>query len=172
MNKSLSTTTPTFEGRRWDYKFIPDLFESAEFFQGIRTKRIFAYFIDWCLIGLIFLVLGTIGIVFAVVSFGLLAGPVGLVLAAIPFAYHILFVSGQKQATPGMRMMGLKVYSWDGTAPDLLQSALMFIAFYVTAILGTPFILIISVLNGRGRCLHDYLCGVFVVNDLEVYDGE
>jgi uncharacterized RDD family membrane protein YckC len=172
MTKSMTTSSSEYEGKRWDYQYIPDMFEERDFFAGIRTKRVIAYFIDLMVMGILLLVAAVVGFVFTVVSFGLLSGPVGFILAIFPIIYHALFVASSMQGTPGMRMMGIKVHSWDGSAPNFLQAVLLSVMFYASMAITILLVMIIPLLNARGRCLHDYLSGVFVVNDLEVFDAE
>ena len=172
MTKSLTKTASESDNSRWDYQYIPDMFEERDFFAGIRTKRVLAYLIDLILLGVLYIVALTVGAVFTVVSFGLLASPIGLILALLPIIYHTLFIASSMQGTPGMRMLGVRVHSWDGQAPGFLQSLLLSVMFYVSMAFTILVVLIVPLLNARGRCLHDYLSGVFVVNDLEVLAAE
>jgi uncharacterized RDD family membrane protein YckC len=172
MTKSLTTGSSAYEGKRWDYKFIPDIFEERDFFAGIRTKRVLAYVIDLFVMAIFYVIALAVGGVFTVMSFGLLGGPVVFILGIFPVIYHALFVASSMQGTPGMRMMGIKVHSWDGSPPNFLQAVLLSVMFYVSMAITILLVMIVPLLNARGRCLHDYLSGVFVVNDLEIFDAE
>ena len=172
MDKSMVTAGARYDSGRWDYKFVPDLFAADGYFDGIRSKRVLAYLIDIVILALFYLALYFVGTIFTVVTFGLLYPVMMLAAAVLPFAYHAFFIAGRKQSTPGMRVMGLKAYSWDGAAPNVIQSLLLAVTFYASMAITSSFILLVSLLNGRGRCFHDYLCGVFIVNDLEILPGE
>jgi uncharacterized RDD family membrane protein YckC len=129
--------------------------------EGVRTRRIVAWFIDLLLIGLI-----VAGLWFVLLLFGLLTLGLGFplmgMLPFIPFCYHFLFVAGSG-ATPGQQAMGLAVRRNDDLGPPAAVQALVFtLVFYVTLAL-TGLLLLISLFTIRKRTLHDIASGLVVV---------
>ena len=156
------STLPVPVGRAWEGE-APDPLADPSFYDGIRSRRVFGYCVDLLIILLIgiavWVALGLAGIV----SFGLLMPLVPLGVAVVPVAYHTLLVASSRSATIGMRLFDLEVRSWTGVRPTLLQAFLMAVLFYTTIGVTGFFILLVSLFNGRGRTLHDYLSGSVVV---------
>jgi uncharacterized RDD family membrane protein YckC len=129
--------------------------------EGVRTRRIIAWFIDLLLIGLIVAALW-----FGLLLFGLLTLGLGLplmgILPFIPFCYHFLFVAGSS-ATPGQQALGLIVRRDDDLGPPTALQALVYtLVFYLTLAL-TGLLLLISLFTVRKRTLHDIASGLVVV---------
>jgi len=157
---------------RWDFHTIPDSLNRVEFYHGIRFKRSLAYLLDLFFIALLMLVFVLTGIFFSVISFGLLWTPFMAVLSVLPVLYHTLLIGGPAQSTWGMRLMGLKTYNWHGAAPSYIQALVVTVAFYASIAFTSFLILLVSIFNSRGRCLHDLLCGIVVVNDLRPLEDQ
>ncbi|PVB63269.1 RDD family protein [Labrenzia sp. 011] len=144
-----------------------DVFEAArhpELFSGVRSRRIFAFFIDVIVIALLTLAAGVLVFVLGVFTLGL-----GFLLYAIlPTAVALLYVAftlgGPQSATPGMRAMGLEMRLWYGARPYPLLAAVHAILFWFSISLLTPFVLLVSLFSDRKRLLHDMVLGVVVIN--------
>ena len=134
------------------------------YFEGIRSKRILAYLIDLCLVLALsgaWWIIGSVLSVFTLFAFWPLVA-VGAVL--LPLAYHTYFVGAPGNATPGMRVMGVRVMAWTGNEVSYPQALVQTLLFYATVAFTNGLILLVSFCNDRGRCLHDLLCGTVVVN--------
>ena len=149
-------------GRAWQGE-APDPLADPSFYDGIRSRRVFAYLIDLAVILLIGTAVWIALALAGVVSFGLLMPLVPLGVAIVPVAYHTLMVGSSGAATIGMRILDLEVRSWTGARPSLLQAFLMAVLFYASVGVTGFFILLVSLFNGRGRTLHDLLSGSIVV---------
>jgi uncharacterized RDD family membrane protein YckC len=132
-------------------------------FDGIRSRRVLGYLVDLILIGLLSVAVWFALVFAGVVTLGLLLPLLPVGMALVPLAYHTLQVGGPRSATIGMRLFGVEVRNWTGTRPDLLQAFLMTALFLTTIALTGSLILLVSLFNGRGRTLHDYLSGTVVV---------
>ncbi len=144
----------------------PDPIEFPHFYDGISQKRILAYVIDF-LICLGFGIAGTlVAAVVGVLSLGLLFAPIMAALALIPIVYHTYFMGSERNATPGMRFMGIRVYRLDGGAPEMIQAFVQTALFFFTVPSTSFLILIVCLFNTRRRCLHDILAGTLVLNDV------
>ena len=140
----------------------PEPFAAPTYYQGVLSRRVFAYWIDLICIGLL-IVLAWIGFwMLAIVSFGLLS-PLLLILGLIPVLYHTLTIGGPGSATPGMRVTGVEVRSWTGERPSYLQAFVQTILFYVTVYPTWSLVLLVALFNERRRTLHDILAGTLVI---------
>lgn len=125
---------------------------------GVRTRRMMAVMFDLIVVGLL---AALIWIVLGVLSFGLLWFILPPLFPIIAFFYNGLTVSGYRMATPGMRAMDLEMRLTDGPRVPFINAAVHAVLFYVSWMF--PPILIVSLLDGQKRCLHDMLAGVIVV---------
>jgi len=132
-------------------------------FEGVVPRRAMAYLVDLALITFFSVLLAVGALLLGLVSFGLLSLPLATLLTLWPLAYHTLTIGGQHSATPGMRLMGIAVRVWHGGKPGYLQALLHTVVFYVSLSLTFGLILLLPLFHNRGRCLHDILCGTFVV---------
>jgi uncharacterized RDD family membrane protein YckC len=131
--------------------------QTQDDFDGIRLKRLFAYAIDVICIACIGFVATIIATLMGIVTFGLLTPVLAVGLALVPLAYHTLTIGSERNATIGMRMMGLEVYLYSGEDPDYLTAFIHSGLFYASLALTSSLILLISIFNDKGRLLHDYL---------------
>jgi uncharacterized RDD family membrane protein YckC len=139
-----------------------------EYFEGVLARRMIAFMIDLAII--------TVPIVFAcififffgIVTFGLgwalfaLVAPGAVIWAVI---YCGITMGGPASGTIGMRMVDLEVRTWYGAPCYSLLGAVHAIAFWVTISALTPLVLVVGLINERGRLLHDFLLGTVVINN-------
>jgi uncharacterized RDD family membrane protein YckC len=140
-----------------------DFLANPTLYDGVRRRRCMAYFLD-ALLSLAFsillglatctLTLGTLGFV-SIPAFVLTTPFIHFVLAAAT-------IGGRRAATPGMRAMGLRAAAWTGEHPGPLRAILLPALFYATVPTTGFLILLFSLFDGRGRCLHDHLAGLLV----------
>ena len=143
----------------------PDADEAWELYDGVRWKRVAAYIIDFVIISAAIGFIWVVGTFFVILTFGLLWSALVTLTAIFPLLYHTLLIGGSRSATWGMRAMDIHVRTWNGNAPTMLQAALMTALFYVTIVVTNLLVLLVSLFNPRGRCVHDYFSGTVVIND-------
>ena len=137
--------------------------------EGVRTRRVFAWFVDLLLIGLIVAALWFVLLLFGLLTLGL-GFPLMGILPFIPFCYHFLFVAGSG-ATPGQQAMGLAVRRNEDLGPPMALQALIYtLVFYVTLAL-TGLLLLIALFTTRKRTLHDIASGLVVVRARALTSG-
>ena len=137
---------------------------AASYFQGVRRKRILAFLIDFCLLVVLSVAWWIIGTLLSIVTLFAFWPLVGLGMVLLPLAYHSFFIGSPGNATPGMRVMGVRVLAWNGNEVSYPQALLLTGLFYATVPFTNGLVLLVSLFNQRGRCLHDLLCGTVVVN--------
>ncbi len=63
-----------------------------------------------------------------------------------------------------MRLMGLKIVNTQNEEPAYLQAFVLSVLFYLSVTFTSGLILLVALFNNRGRCVHDIVTGIFVVN--------
>lgn len=135
-------------------------------FDGVRTRRIFAFLLDLVVLSIFTVIAGVFIGFLGILTLGLgwLLYPILLPIIAV--AYIGLTMGGPKSATPGMQAMGIQMRLWHGGPMYGLIAIVHALAFYFsmgTGILG--FVLIgASLFSSTKRCLHDVLLGTVVIN--------
>ena len=118
---------------------------------GVRTARVFAFVVDWLLVGVL-------TVITAVVTLGLatlIAGPLFLLVGAV---YIALTMGGRHQATWGMRMMGLRVHQLHGGTVNPVIAFLHAALFWILGWWTFP----TTFFSSKKRLLHDILLGTFI----------
>jgi len=144
----------------------PDPLAQPEYYRSILSRRFIAWLVDSAILlvlmgGAFFVLVFT-----KIISFGLLALPVSLGFLVVPLVFYTVLLGGPGSATPGMRIVGITLRSWDNRPPDYVQALLRTLLHYATVVFLSPLVLIVVLCNGRHRALHDYLSGTVVVNCL------
>lgn len=145
-----------------------DPYLNPELFRGVATRRVFAFLIDMVVIS-VPVILGYLFIaVFGVVTLGIgwalfwLAWPASVVWAIV---YYGACIGGPSSATIGMRVMDLELRTWYGAPGYFVLGATHAVLFWVTVSFLTPFVVLVSLFNGRRRLLHDFVLGTVVINN-------
>jgi uncharacterized RDD family membrane protein YckC len=144
-----------------------DPLSQPELFRGVLTRRFFAFLIDLVVL-LIPVILAVVFIlVFGVVTLGLgwalfwLVSPASVIWALI---YYGASLGGPHSATIGMRMMDLELRTWYGAPGYFVLGAAHAMLFWASMSFLTPLVLIVGLLDGRRRLLHDLVLGTVVIN--------
>ena len=153
----LGATNTGSDGAAHDPLLHPELYD------GVALRRVFAFFLDMILIGIVVAVACVMAFTLSVMSLFLITIP--MVAASFIFVvlYDVFTIGGPASATPGMRVFGLKVITWSGGRPDNLQALLMSALFWAIHSVTGWLAAIIAILNPRWRCAHDFLSGTVVV---------
>ena len=131
-------------------------------FDGLLPRRCMAYLIDVFLIAVFGICLAFALTLIGILSLGLLSPLAAVILALWPLSYHSFFLAN-RGSTPGMKIFGLEVRTWDGQRVALIQAIVLTILFYVSVSLTAWLILLIALFNSRGRTLHDIMANTLVV---------
>ena len=142
---------------------LPDPETAPELFEGLLTRRVFAYLIDLVLIGAMILVFGTIGLIGGFLTFGLawLALPV-LVPASIVL-YYAATLGSAKRATVGMQAMDIVLTPTRGQPLDGWMAIIHAAVFWITVWISWPLSLLFALFTPRRQMLHDLIVGTLMV---------
>jgi len=141
-----------------------DPVRNPELFAGVRSRRIFAFFIDVAVIALLTFGAGIVVFFLGVFTLGLGFLLYGTLPTAVALLYVAFTLGGPQASTLGMRAMGLEMRLWYGAKPYPLLAAVHALLFWFSVSLLTPFILLVSLFSDRKRLLHDLILGTVVIN--------
>lgn len=140
---------------------LPTLF-TPDMTQGVMSRRVFAWFVDVFLIGLLWAMLCGVLLALGIVTLGL-SLPLLSTLPLVPFLYHFLSLASPMAATPGQRLFDLTVRDAVSMArPRAAQALISTLGFYLT--LATSGLwLLVALFTERHRTLHDLASGLVVL---------
>lgn len=156
----MTTDTTTADSRQDQY----DPLVHPELFSGVRSRRLFSFFIDVVGIFILTSIAAIVVFFLGIFTFGLawlLYAAIGPVVALLYVAFTL---GGPAAATPGMRAMGLEMRLWYGAKPYPLLAAVHALMFWFSVSLLTPLIVLVSLFSDRKRLLHDLVLGTVVIN--------
>lgn len=138
-------------------------YESRAFFEGVRTRRLMAFLIDYLIVFLL-----CIPVAILIALFGVLTLGIGWMLYAIMFpVVALLYVArtmgGPRQATKGMQMMNLKLIKLEGGMVAPMLAIVHSVLFWALNAILTPLILLATLVLDRKRTVHDLLLGTAVI---------
>lgn len=145
-----------------DMPLNDDRFEDARTFQGVRTRRVFAFVFDYIVIGLLLIPVALLVFILGLLTIGIgwllfwILGPLTALL------YIAITMGGRHQSTLGMRLMGIRVERLDGRRVDPLLAMVHTVLFWAGNAILTPFILLLTLVLPYKRTLHDLLVGTVV----------
>ena len=134
-----------------------------ERYEGVRSRRIFAFLIDASVIFFLMVLAFTVIAVLGIFTLGLGWLLFPLVWPLVAILYNVLTVGGPASATPGMRFMGIGLRTIQGERMDYLLALLHALGFWFTVTLLTPLILLVALFTPRKQLLHDLALGVAMV---------
>ena len=132
-------------------------------YEGVRTRRVFAFLVDYLIVGLLCIPFAILVALLGVLTLGLGWGLFGVLGPMVALIYVWSTLGGVSQATLGMRMMGIKLERLDERRVDGIFAVLHTVLFWAGNVLLTPLILLATLFLDRKRALHDMLLGTVVV---------
>ncbi|MBO0345977.1 RDD family protein [Roseibium sp. CAU 1637] len=155
---SPDSATPPVQRDVFDPMIQPALFE------GVRTRRIMAFFIDAIAVLLLTFAAGILVFFLGIFTLGLAWIFYAFLWQAVALLYTAFTLGGPSASTPGMRAMGLEMRLWHGARPYPLLSAMHVLLFWFSVSLLTPLVLLVALFTERKRLLHDIVLGTVVMN--------
>ena len=141
-----------------------DPLSNPALFDGIRSKRVFAFLIDVLVVAFFTFVAGILVFFLGIFTLGLAWFFYAFLWQAVALIYTAVTLGGPNAATPGMRAMGIEMRLWYGARPYALLAAMHVLLFWLSFTLLTPLVVLVSLFSDRKRLLHDLILGTIVVN--------
>lgn len=148
-----------------DGEIITTRLEDTRAYDGVRTRRMFAFLIDYLIIGLLLIPFGILVFFLGLLTFGLGWSLFSILAPAVALLYVWNTLGGRNQATTGMRLMGIRLDRLDGRPVDGLLAVVHTVLFWAANVLLTPLVLLVTLFADRKRTLHDLLLGTVVTRD-------
>lgn len=138
-------------------------------YEGVRTRRVLAFCLDYLFVGLLSIPFAIIVLFLGIITLGLGFALFSILVPAVALIYVALTLGGPEQATPGMRMMGIRLERLDGKPVDSIIAVVHTVLFWAGNVLLTPLILLATLLLDRKRTVHDMLLGTVVVRHPQIW---
>lgn len=145
-----------------DGEIIVTRLEDTRAYDGVRTRRIFAFLIDYLIVAILLIPFGILVFFLGILTLGLGWMLFGVLAPLVALAYVWNTLGGPKQATTGMQMMGIRLDRLDGRPIDGLTAIVHSVLFWAGNVVLSPLILLATLFTDRKRTLHDLLLGTVV----------
>ena len=145
-----------------DGEIIPARLDDLRVYEGVLSRRIMAFIIDYLLVALMMVPFGILVFVLGIVTLGLGWALFSVLFPAVALIYVWNTLGGPNQATVGMRMMDIRLERLDGQRMDGLVAVVHTVLFWAGNVLLTPLILLATLFLERKRTVHDLLLGTVV----------
>lgn len=145
-----------------DGEIITSRLDDTRVYDGVRTRRVLAFCIDYLIVGLLLIPFAILVFLFGILTLGLGFMLFGILVPAVALTYIWNTLGGPKQATVGMRMMGIRLDRLDGKPVDGMLAVVHSVLFWAGNAVLTPLILLATLFLDRKRAVHDLLLGTVV----------
>jgi len=148
--------------RTLDGEVINSRLEDARTYEGVRTRRVFAFIVDYVIVALLCVPFAIIIFLLGVLTLGLGWMLFGVLFPAVALLYIWFTLGGRSQATVGMNMMGVRLERLDERPIDGMLALVHTVLFWAANVILTPLVLLLPLFLDRKRTLHDLLLGTVV----------
>ena len=148
--------------RTFDGDIIATRLDDVRAYDGVRTRRVFAFLLDYLIVGLLLVPFGILVFLLGLLTLGLGWSLFGVLAPAVALIYVWNTLGGRNQATTGMRIMGIRLDRLDSRPVDGLFAVVHSVLFWAGNVILTPLILLVTLFADRKRALHDLLLGTVV----------
>ncbi|RRH88767.1 RDD family protein [Mesorhizobium tamadayense] len=145
-----------------DGEIITTRFEDARAYRGVRTRRVFAFILDYFIVALLTIPFAILIALLGLLTFGLGWALFSILVPAVAILYIWNTLGSHDQATTGMKIMGIRLDRLDGTRIDGLTAVVHSVLFWAANVILTPLVLLVTLFSDRKRTLHDLLLGTVV----------
>ena len=145
-----------------DGEIIASRLDDWRVYEGVRTRRMFAFVIDYVLIALLLIPFAIVVFFLGIITLGLGWMLFSVLGPAVALTYIWITLGGPNQATVGMSMMNIRLERLDGGRVDGLLAIVHSVLFWAGNVVLTPLILLATLFLDRKRTVHDLLLGTVV----------
>lgn len=145
-----------------DGEIITSRLDDMRVYEGVRTRRVMAFVIDYLIIALLLVPFAILVFLLGIITLGLGWMLFSVLGPAVALIYIWNTMGGPTQATVGMRMMNIRLERLDGGRVDGMLAIVHSVLFWAGNVILTPLILLATLFFDRKRALHDLLLGTVV----------
>lgn len=142
---------------------IDDRLDDPAYYDGVRTKRIMAFVVDYIMVAILHIPVAIIVFFLGIITLSLGWLLFAIITPAIALIYVGATMGGPDQATPGMKMMGIRIARLDGSRVDFMTAIVHGVIFWAANIVTSGFILLIGLFTDRKRLVQDLLLGTVIL---------
>ena len=141
---------------------LPNPHSAPELFDGVLTRRVFAYLVDLAILFAITMAFLVLTLIAGILTLGLAWLAVPLTLPIAILIYYSATLGSPARATVGMRMCDIVLTPTQGPPLDGLKALIHPIIFWLTIWIFWP-LLFIGLFTERRQLLHDLITGTLMV---------
>ncbi|TIX44993.1 MAG: RDD family protein [Mesorhizobium sp.] len=145
-----------------DGEIITSRLEDVRAYEGVRTRRILAFVIDYFIVALLTIPFAILVFLLGLLTLGLGWMLFSILVPAVAILYIWNTLGSKDQATTGMKVMGIRLDRLDGSRIDGLTAVVHSVLFWAGNVILSPLVLLVSLFSDRKRTLHDLLLGTVV----------
>ncbi|WP_027167986.1 RDD family protein [Mesorhizobium sp. WSM3224] len=145
-----------------DGEIIATRFEDTRAYRGVRTRRIFAFLLDYFFVALLTIPFAILVAILGLLTFGLGWALFSVLVPMVAILYIWNTLGSRDQATIGMKIMGIRLEKLDGSRIDGMTAVVHSVLFWAGNVILTPLVLLVTLFSDRKRTLHDLLLGTVV----------
>lgn len=145
-----------------DGEIITSRLDDMRVYEGVRTRRVMAFVIDYLIIALLLVPFALLVFLLGIITLGLGWMLFSVLGPAVALIYIWNTMGGPTQATVGMRMMNIRLERLDGGRVDGMLAIVHSVLFWAGNVILTPLILLATLFLDRKRAVHDLLLGTVV----------
>ena len=142
---------------------LPGPATAPELFEGLLTRRVFAFIIDLVVMGTMILAFSLVGLIAGFLTFGLAWAALFLVVPATILLYYGATLGSFRRATIGMQMMDIVLTPTRGQPLDGWMAIIHAAVFWLTTWISWPLSLLFALFTPRRQMIHDLVVGTLMV---------
>ena len=148
--------------RTIDGDILQTRLDDARAYDGVRTRRVLAFLIDYLIVGLLLIPFAILVFFIGLLTLGIGWALFGVLAPAVALIYVWNTLGGPNQATTGMQLMGIRLDRLNGDPIDGMTAVVHSVLLWAGNVILTPLILLVTLFADRKRALHDLLLGTVV----------
>jgi uncharacterized RDD family membrane protein YckC len=142
---------------------LPNPQTAPELFEGVLSRRVMAFVIDFVLLLIISGILFVAGVIFGILTLGLGLLALPLVLPFAIVGYYALTLGSPARATIGMQAMDIVLTPTRGAPLDGWKILIHPLIFWITCWIAWPVSLAFALFTPRREMVHDLVTGTLMV---------
>ena len=142
---------------------LPDPESAPELFDGLLTRRVFAFIIDLIVMGFMIVAFSLVGLIAGFVTFGLGWLALVVVVPASIVLYYAATLGSPRRATLGMQAMDIVLTPTRGQPLDGWMAFIHAGVFWITTWISWPISLLFALFTPRRQMIHDLITGTLML---------
>lgn len=142
---------------------LPDPSTAPELFDGVLTRRVFAYFIDLALIIAVVATLSLVSVILGFFTFGIPWVLLPVLIPLVVLGYYAMTLGSPMRATIGMAMFDLVLTPARGRPLDGWAILIHPLVFWITVWFAWPISLLVALVTPRRQMVQDLVTGTLML---------